>query len=138
MASTLTLGELKLRVFQSLDVSPREQRLYYDGLLLEPDEAGLNQLRVLPNSRLQLVVAPADGAASDDFVSFLPASDKGKRPDTERGFAGTGLTGLGVESGWSCPHCTYRNLDNYRPTCEMCTKPRGEGVSASSPPLSVQ
>ncbi|KAI3431674.1 hypothetical protein D9Q98_004721 [Chlorella vulgaris] len=90
-----TLQQLRYHVLQTLDVHPKNARLFLRGApLLAADEATLAECEVYPGDEIRVVDSGEhDGA---DLAYLFPSySGKGKRArEAERGFTGTALTGL--------------------------------------------
>ncbi|KAG1677224.1 hypothetical protein FOA52_013422 [Chlamydomonas sp. UWO 241] len=103
VASTLTLAELKLRIFEALDVHPGNARVYARlGRLLEGEKCTLAQLEVFPDEEIKVIDA---GLVDSSDLSFLgsgaaaAAAVRSGRRAAETGFKNTALTGRGPGGG---------------------------------------
>ena len=95
-ASSITINNLKLLIFQaSEDDVPSQQRLFFDGAELQDDDATLEDVGVVPHSRVQLFLdqgRPADTQAAWDAHSRQTAEERqGKPRKPEDGFVGSAL-----------------------------------------------
>ncbi|KAG2448999.1 hypothetical protein HYH02_005753 [Chlamydomonas schloesseri] len=98
VSNTTTLEQLKLQIFESLSIHPKNQVLYVrgdDGLprQLDGDELSLAQHEVLPGAELRLVQLRL--VDDDDDVAGLFAGREGRanRRQVEEGFKNTALHG---------------------------------------------
>jgi len=88
----MTVGELKLHIFQVWDLMPSEQLLKYDTVELMDDSRLLSEYGVTPLK--PLILARAKVGDYFDYNDFLtPVSPPSYAPQKEIGFEGTFLTG---------------------------------------------
>ncbi|PRP75282.1 ubiquitin carboxyl-terminal hydrolase 48, partial [Planoprotostelium fungivorum] len=80
--SSYTIQQLKLLIFQSAEIMPRQQKLTYEGTPLEHEERTLEQYGILAKSTVVLEIQDAD---EEEFIPEVK--------EREEGFAGTGLMG---------------------------------------------
>eukprot|EP00775_Hariotina_reticulata_P004098 gene4098-4345_t len=90
VASSDSLHQLKLKVFEVLYVHPKNQRLFTANGLLDGDDKTLAQLELLPDEEVRVVdmkVVP-----NDDYASVFDGANAGKRRcEVELGFRDTVL-----------------------------------------------
>lgn len=93
VSSSETLRDLKYKIYEQLDIHPRNANVYVRGQKLEVEEATLHQLEVYPDEEIRVV----DQAVVDnDNYMELFGDDhgaKGKRT-VEHGFKNTKLHGI--------------------------------------------
>ncbi|KAG2444722.1 hypothetical protein HXX76_001466 [Chlamydomonas incerta] len=96
VSNTTTLEQLKLQIFESLSIHPKNQLLYVRGddgspRQLQGDELSLAQHEVLPGAELRLVRLRL--VDDDDDVAGLFGEGRAKRRQVEEGFKNTALHG---------------------------------------------
>ncbi|GAX84137.1 hypothetical protein CEUSTIGMA_g11560.t1 [Chlamydomonas eustigma] len=90
-----TLGQLKLRVYQALDVHPQNSKIYLrGGRLLEGEDMTLAQLEIFPDEEIRVVDAQVVDGSDLSFMmdGVMEGSAKKGRRAAETGFKNTLLS----------------------------------------------
>ncbi|WIA08663.1 hypothetical protein OEZ85_008090 [Tetradesmus obliquus] len=92
VASSDSLAQLRLKVFEALSVHPKNQALYMRGNQLQGEDSTLAQLEVFPGEELRVV--NTNEVDNDDYASVFDGVAAGKRRrEVETGFKDTALIG---------------------------------------------
>ncbi|KAI0086174.1 cysteine proteinase [Irpex rosettiformis] len=132
----MTLRELKILIQDQMDIPTISQRLYYQGLELDDNEATIDSLGVLAGDSMDLR-EQAEDADLLDSNSESESRQRKRRREEGQGFEGTLLGNGGhmssghssqheddpepgeFESGPRCPACTFQNTHETL-ACAMC------------------
>ena len=99
---TSTLNDLRLRIYQSLGVHPRNARLFVRGQMIEnPDDITLSECEIYPNEEIRVVDTGEHDP--DDLTGLFGSPTAGRKNGASgrEGFGGTALTGLHFVQGQS-------------------------------------
>eukprot|EP01130_Rhizamoeba_saxonica_P010603 TRINITY_DN4361_c0_g1_i1.p1 TRINITY_DN4361_c0_g1~~TRINITY_DN4361_c0_g1_i1.p1 ORF type:complete len:642 (+),score=129.30 TRINITY_DN4361_c0_g1_i1:1003-2928(+) len=115
-----TVEQLKLLIFQELDIDPFQQCLWFDDeVYLEDNTLTLRDYNVTPQGGIIVKIGSNDAkfSTSGDATNGI-----------ETGFEGTNLLGSNtdckneehLEQHWACALCTFLNDDLAAKSCSMC------------------
>ena len=96
------MNDLRLRIYQSLGVHPRNARLFVRGQMIEnPDDITLSECEIYPNEEIRVVDTGEHDP--DDLTGLFGSPTAGRKNGASgrEGFGGTALTGLHFVQGQS-------------------------------------
>jgi hypothetical protein len=101
--SNNTLNHVKAKLWEALQVHPRNARLHYRGQLLEAEGVSLAEAAVFAGDTLYVV--DTKEFDDNDYLAMVPdaavlggAGDEGRRAGVEQGFKNTVLVGSGTSA----------------------------------------
>jgi len=141
--STQTLQDLKLLIYQEVEIVPYRQNLYKreqgKNILLENDDLTLAQYEIKPDS----VIVLEKKEESIEILEDVPIGGL----EIEEGFKGTGLYSFSApgdpsesdqssdeksqHNKWSCAHCTYLNIPEHV-VCQICRRQEQQDPDANT------
>lgn len=116
----LTVGELKLRIYQALDVDLSEQQLYFNQTFLEDDTKTLLEYKVTP---LKSIIVKRKAAHHSYYSRSKETGFEGSILTHNSSQSPTTISPKQIESplkGWICTTCTFHN-PNEEIKCKICS-----------------